>query len=173
MMKRVNLWCLLFSVVVLTACSAPPLTPAQFSYGEKAINLNLTPDAQLNLYQESAHTLLVCVYQLSDPNAFNQRTSTQQGLYELLQCGSFDPSITNAERIIVYPGMDVVRSLDRAEGTRYVAIAAGYYNLGKDSVTRMFSIPVKEETVGVLSRQRIASPDLLNIILKLGPQGIE
>ena len=173
MMKRIKGWFLVGCFLMLAGCAAPPVIPPDYGYGEKAIDLNLIADPMINLYQDSAHTLLVCVYQLRDPNAFNQRAGTTPGLYELLQCNQFDPSVTNAERIILYPGKDVQRTIDRAEGTRYVAIAAGYYNLGKDSTTRLFPIPVKEESLGFFSRQRVASPAQLIIDLEFGPQKIE
>ena len=69
------------ALLVLTAsflfvsCGAkqpPVMQKVEFGYEKGAVLLNLKADPQLNLYQGSPHTLSLCIYQLRDPNGFNQ-----------------------------------------------------------------------------------------------------
>ena len=69
---------------------------------------------------------------LSDPNAFNRLIGDTNGIYTFLECNQFDSSVTHSKRIIIQPDQKVTYTLDRAEGTKYVAIGGGYYNVGKD-----------------------------------------
>ncbi len=140
-------------------CACAGGKTAEIGYKEKAIHLNLTADSRLNLYQGSPHALAVCLYQLKDPNAFNQTLEDKNGLLKLLECNRFDASVANAKMIIVQPGQAEKQNIDRAEGARYVALAAGYYAY-KERPTRIYAVPVG----GLLS-----SDDLF-INLYLGPQ---
>jgi predicted component of type VI protein secretion system len=120
----------------------------------------------------NAHTLLLCVHQLRDPNAFNRLAGSTKGIYQLLECSQFDAGVTNSKRIIVQPGQKVRYTLDRAEGTKYVAIAGGYYDLNKEDVTGLFEIPIVEKILGTFSRARITEPGILTLQLELGPEAI-
>ncbi|MCB2181957.1 MAG: type VI secretion system lipoprotein TssJ [Desulfobulbaceae bacterium] len=162
-----------FVVLFLGACAATPPLPPEYSYGKDAIHVNLDADPLLNLNEGSAHTLLICVHQLSDPNAFNRLIGDTNGIYRFLECSQFDPSVTHSKRIIVQPDQKVTYTLDRAEGTKYVAVGGGYYNVRKDDVIRLFEIPIVEKSLGALSRTRIAEPGILNIDLDLGPTAIK
>ena len=154
-----KVWLVALLVLPLVACAT-----TEWKYEKGAIQLHLVSDRNLNLFGGTAHTLLLCVYHLRDPNAFNQVQDEKDGLVKLLDCTRFDPSVTYAKKIIVQPGQDVTEALDRAEGARYVAVVAGYSQLQKDRVTRFFEIPV-----GSLSK----SPQRLDIDLYLGPQEIQ
>ena len=69
-MKRyIERFILLFSVIFICSCSSKPavLLPPEWGYAKDAIQLHLKSDPQLNLYQGSSHTLLVCTYHLRDP----------------------------------------------------------------------------------------------------------
>ena len=81
------------------------------------------------------HPLHSCVYQLKDLNAFIKLTGYSDGLRELLdyRCATFDASA--AAPMDIQPEQELTLTLDRAEGVKYVAIAAGYYEL--------FSYPVR------------------------------
>ena len=166
----VAVFALLLAVV---SCATKPLPPPQFTYGKGGIMLHLVADPQLNLYQGNSHTLLICVYQLQDPNGFNQLSGDQDGLYKLLECAPFDGSVTNVKRLIVQPGQEIYFKLDRAEGTRYVGFIAGYSQLSKEKIVRLFKIPVIVKRTGLLRTSKIQKPGLLNLEILLGPQGIK
>jgi len=113
-----------------------------YGYEKDAISLHLKGDPKLNLFEKRPHTLLVCVYQLRDPNALNQVLQDAEDVSKLLECGRFDPSIVNAKKFILQPGKEITEALDRAEGARYIGIVAGYYNLDKQRASRILPVPV-------------------------------
>ena len=164
--------CVLFLSAFVCSCASKPavVLPPDWGYEKDAIRINIKSDPQLNLYHGSPHTLVLCGYQLRDPNAFNQLLDEKDGLSKLLECGRFDPSVTYSKRWIVNPGKDSTESLDRFEGTKYMGIIAGYYYLKKESSTRFFRIPVTEEKK---SGAIVSKIEKLNIDLYLTPQEIQ
>lgn len=172
MKHYLNVMFLVMVSSIIYACASLPLLPPQWQYEKEAITLHLKADAELNLEEGTPHTLLVCVYQLKDPNAFNQLAGDYDGLYKLLECGLFDTAVAASKRIIARPGQDMDFVFDRAEGAKYVAVVAGYYLLHKDRMIRLFDIPVITEKKGFFSRKKIQKPGPLNIELTLGPRQI-
>jgi type VI secretion system VasD/TssJ family lipoprotein len=164
-MRKVTKIILIFPFIAfLSSCSSSPkiIQPPEWEYERNAIQLHLTSDPRLNLYQKRAHSLILCVYHLKDLNGFNQLADEKDGLSKLLECSRFDPSVTYSKRLIVQPNQEVKESLDRTEGAKYVGIIAGYYSLRKDNTVRTFQIPVS----------LFNNPKKLKIDLYLGPQEI-
>jgi type VI secretion system VasD/TssJ family lipoprotein len=164
---------LLLFIFFVCSCASQPVAPPEWQYEHEAIDIHVKADPQLNLYEGLPHTLLMCVYQLKDPNAFNQLTEDDDGLYKLLECSRFDVSVVSSKSEIIHPGQNLTFALDRAEGAKYVAVVAGYYLLQKEGMTRLFDIPVIVEKKGWITRTEIARPGPLSIELRLGPQGIQ
>lgn len=168
-----------FSVIIcfltlwISACATQPVPPPKWQYETNAIEVHLKADAKLNFDEGLPHTLAICLYQLKDPNAFNQLSEDADGIYRLLDCGLFDAGVATAKRIIVHPGKDLLLKLDRAEGAKYVAVAAGYYILEKERMLRVFDIPVITEKKGFIKTTRISRPGLLKIDLTLGSSQIQ
>jgi type VI secretion system VasD/TssJ family lipoprotein len=160
------------SILLITACAAKQLPPPQWAYEKDAIRLHIKADSQLNLNEGAAHTLLLCAYQLTDPNTFNQLSNDQDGLYQLLECSLFGGGAAAAKRMILQPGQDVNMTLDRADGARYVAFVAGYYILEKERMVKVVAIPEFVEKKGIIKRMKTRKPAPLNIDLILGPQQI-
>lgn len=148
------------------------LEPAKWSYQEDAIRMVLKADSQLNAHDGLPHALHLCLYQLQDPNAFNQLSADEDGLYLLLDCGVFDSSVTSFQRLTVQPGQQLSQSFDRAEGSRYVGIAAGYFIIEKERMTRFLKIPVKIKRRGILFK-KYGVPGELDLEITLGPKQIE
>jgi type VI secretion system VasD/TssJ family lipoprotein len=167
-----NILFLLIINSIIYACASQPLLPPQWQYEKEAIKLHLKADPKLNLEGGAPHTLLVCVYQLKDPNAFNQLAGDDDGIYKLLECGLFDSAVATSKRVIARPGQDITLALDRAEGAKYLAVVAGYFTLQKDRMIRLFDIPVVVEKQGFIKRKKIQKPGPLNIELVLGEQQI-
>jgi type VI secretion system VasD/TssJ family lipoprotein len=161
--------CLLF---FLSACAAKRLPPPKWVYEKEAIRMQVKADYRLNYYDEEAHTLLLCIYQLSDPNAFNQLSNDEDGLYTLLDCKLFGDGAAASKRMIIQPGQDIDIMLDRAEGARYVAMAAGYYIMEKDRMVKIVDIPEIVETKGFFRKKKTRKPGRLSVVLSLGPQQI-
>jgi type VI secretion system VasD/TssJ family lipoprotein len=162
----------IFSMLI-GACASQPLPPPKWTYEKDAIEIHIKADPKLNLDDGVAHTLVVCLYQLKDPNAFNQLADDTDGIYKLLECSLFDSGVAASKRIIVYPGKDQSVTLDRAEGAKYVAAVAGYYVLQRARMIRMFDVPVVIEKKGLFKSTKMAKPGLLKIDLQLGPSQIK
>jgi len=173
MKKMLWLCCVLFFFVCSCATpSAKSGTAAQWEYEKDAITLNLKADKLLNLKDRKPHSLALCVYQLKNPNAFTQLAGDRGGIYQLLQCQIFDPSVAVSKQLFVTPGKDVNTSLDRAEGARYVAVVAGYYGVDKDKIVRLYKIPEITKRKGLLLTKTV-KPGKLAIILTLGALQIQ
>lgn len=176
-MKKLALFVLLvFCCFLVVSCGRKtvPATPqVDPIYEENAIHLQLTADQELNLFQNRPHQLSMCLYQLRDPNSFNQLAGDEEGLYKLLECQRFDPSVATSTRLSIQPGQEVTQSLDRAEGALYVAVVAGYYTLQKDHIIRLFKIPIVVEKKGWLRRTEVYKLGHLDIGLLLGPQELQ
>jgi len=168
---RTHLALLLF-FVLLAGCAAGPAGLPQYNYQEKAIQINLKADAKLHWNEGTAHTLMLCVYQLRDINSFSQLSSTSEGLYSLLECRNSDPSMITASRVFIQPGESSLLTYDRAEGTRDVGVIAGYFDMRDENMVRAARIPVIKETTGFFKRTEIAYPGTLTMSLHLGSYGI-
>lgn len=129
-------------------------------YEKNALTVNIKSNPRLNLYQERPHSLVLCMYELKEPNMFNQFSDERDGIYKLMECGRFDGSVAYSKRQIIQPGEDVSDVRDRAEGAKYLGIVAGYYDLKKSSAIRLLPI----DKVG---------PGKIVIDLVLGPREIQ
>jgi len=158
--------------LLMTACASQPLPQPEWTYEKDAIQVHLKADPKLNFDDGVPHTLVLCIYQLRDPNAFNQLSEDTDGIYKLLECSLFDGSVATAKRLIVHPGQDMNVTLDRADGAKYLAVAAGYYTLQKNRMIRLYEIPVVVETMGLIKRTKLSKPGRLVIELQLGPSQI-
>ena len=171
-MKRLLLILIAGLFLFLTACAAKQLPPPQWTYEKEAIRMHIKADSKLNLDEGEAHTLLLCAYQLSDPNTFNQLSNDEDGLYTLLECSLFGDGAAASKRLILQPGQEINLTLDRAEGARYVAVVAGYYILEKDRMVRIVEIPEVVEKKGVFRVKKTRKPAHLSVDLVLGPQQV-
>lgn len=154
-----------FAVVsCIGAAAAPTKTPEDVrTFGEDQIKLTFKASAQLNLEAGLAHTMVIFVAQMKDPNAFNTAKQTSAGLAQFMEAGNKDASVVNFERIIVQPGDYKTLYLDRAEGAAWIGIVCGYYDLQPERVSALYEIP----KIG-----RAETPGKIAIGLVLGPIGI-
>ena len=162
-------------ILLLSSCATKkkpdPADPSLvWGFGEKAIEISYKADKNLNLYDEKPHTILMCLYQLSDPNIFNELSKSEDGLNKLLNCSRFDQSVVGFMKIIVQPGESKNLSLDRAEKAKWVGIVAGYYNLSPDMVSCLYEVPVTTEREWLVLKKPI--PGNLFIDLSLGSNKI-
>jgi type VI secretion system VasD/TssJ family lipoprotein len=167
----------LVSVALLSAAiwgckSAPPPIP-EWPFEKDAIRIEIRADRDLNYHDDIPHTLLLCIYQVRETNAFNQLSRTEQGIYKLLECEPFDASVTTVKRLIVHPEEKTTLMLDRWSGTRHIGIVAGYFELDRNRITRVAHIPVITQEHGFFKRTRTAHPGHLDAILDLGAQRIQ
>jgi type VI secretion system VasD/TssJ family lipoprotein len=156
----------------IAACASQPLPPPEWKFEREAIRMHVFADEQLNLNQGTPHTLLLCVYQLKDPNEFNHLAGFREGLYQLLECDHYDATVATVSRLIVHPGQDRHFTFDRAQDAKYLAVVAGYYTIQKENIVRMIDIPVVIEKSGFLWRNKVQKPDSVYAELTLGPKQI-
>ncbi len=175
MRRHLLLLFLLVCSLSILSCSSktvPSMPEVKYPYEPDSIHLHLKADRQLNLFQNRPHPLSLCVYQLTDPNGFNLRIGEEEGLYELLECKRFDPSVATFKRLVIQPGGEVEKKMDRGEGAKYVAVVAGYFTLQRDRIYLLREVPVVIEKKGWIFRTKIHKPGTMNIDLLLGPQEI-
>ena len=128
---------------MLASCATTGDRAAVTPYIDGGINFHMKGDRQLNLYQRAPHALTVCAYQLKDLNAFNQVLEEKDGVTKLMECSRFDPSVNFVKRLIVQPGRDLFEAMEVSEGTRHVAIVAGYYSFKKREAVKTVPLPLK------------------------------
>jgi len=146
----------IFPIVCLIALCSCSTTGKPEPWREKSVAVTVKGDPQLNLYQNDSHTLYLCTCQLKDPNAFNQMVDESGGMEKLLsECNRFDASVAYTKRYVVQPGQTFNDRQDHAEGARFMGIVAGYYNMKKENVVRLFRISKS-----------------LDMIIELGPRSI-
>jgi type VI secretion system VasD/TssJ family lipoprotein len=153
-----------------SAATAPVTFPADWGYEKGAIQFHVKADRRLNLFNKTPHTLMLCMYHLRDPNSFNEFEQTRDGLQKLLECNRFDPSVVYARRMVIQPGQELSETMDRPDGARFVNIAAGYYSMQKDRVTRSYPV-----NVSVVRRgdALVQTTQKLLVDLYLGPNEIQ
>ena len=159
---------------MILSCARVPTRQPELHFEKEIIKLILQADPQLNLYKNIAHTIQLCVYQLKDPDGFNQFTETDEGRYKLLEGGMFDARIANFMCLNMSPGQIIPFTMDRVEGARYIGIVAGYATLQKDHIAKLITLP--NLTVADLSgfkQDKVSSPQIINLKVRLGPHQIE
>ena len=174
--KRLN-WLFFWVVPLLlfctSSCSHKPDPVPSWNFEPGAIKITLTADKLLNKVGDKSHTLLLTVHQMSDPNAFKRLARYEGGLRKLLDGRSADPTITAVEKFFVEPGESRTLVLDRVENTKWIGVAAGYYSMDLDKVTKVFEIPFAVESKGLISKKREAKVQPMHLDLILGPESIQ
>lgn len=161
------------SILFIVGCPAKIKKP-EWKFQKEAIRIYIKKDHQLSLYQNKAHTLYVCFYQLSELNAFNQLTRDSSGIRKLLECKSFDSSVAAVNSKIIHAGDNLTIKLDRAERAQYLAIVTGYFSQLDDTrMVRRHKIQVHKKRVGRLKNEYQYIPCIMDIELSLGPNRIE
>lgn len=145
----------------------------KWTYLPGGLIINLEADQQLNLFEDFSHNLLFCSYQLSDPAPFKELAASLGGIYKLLECGRFDPSVVQVDRRFIAPGQQSSLVMDRAEGARHVGLVAGYQELQPGLVTTLYSFPIAADRAGLRPWSKKYNPEKLTINILLGPDSIQ
>ncbi|ANW25628.1 type VI secretion system-associated lipoprotein [Vibrio coralliilyticus] len=178
-------WFLPIVPLALVACSSAPEEsqeplpsaehPNQVNWPRQkaAASYELKADEKLNLNDDSPNSLMLCLYQLSDSAAFLQFSQSEKGVRELLECRNFSPSVVYYQRLYIQPGQTLNDVVDRHEDVRFLAVAAGYWNLDVDKATQLYEFPVEHTTTGSLFwKTDHYRPGKLAINIKLGEHAI-
>ena len=146
-LRRISMsLCVLVPAFILSSCAFFQSTdfPKDVPYIKDGINFHLRGDNRLNLYRGVPHALVLCAYQLTDANAFNQLLEEKDGMARLLVCTRFDPTVNYAKKMIVQPGQDIYEAMEKTEGSRQVAVIAGYYEFQKKQAVKVIPLPEKK-----------------------------
>lgn len=183
-MRLVNYFCLAGSLLLVTACSSNPelsVEEEKWTYEVRAINLVLKAVADVNSVSGRPHSIVVGLFQMSDPNTFSGLSVTREGSVELLQKGKIDETIVDFRLLTMRPGEQKKVSVSRAEAAKYIGVIAGYFKLNPKTDVKIFPIPVREIERGLVEKSLVATsmisdqakavPGKLNIIVDLGRIG--
>ncbi len=143
-----------------------------WKYEPNAIQISYKANENLNTYNGRSHTLVLAVYQLSEPSGFKDKTKSSRGLQELLGIQHFDQTVAGIDKIIIRPEEQTTIHLDRVENAKWVGIAAGYYRLEPGDVSSCFAISSKTEKVGRLKKKKVFIIEPIHIMLHFGSHGI-
>jgi type VI secretion system VasD/TssJ family lipoprotein len=150
-------------------------TPDQvrWTYLPGGLTVNLEADAELNLYMDRPHNLMLCVYQLSGPDAFQKLAEGVEGIRKLLDCAPFDRTVVQAERRFVFPGEQAALVMDRMEGARHVGLVAGYNEIEPGTATALHAFPVIERSRPLRPWSKAYHPGKLNAHIVLGARALQ
>ena len=113
-------------------------------YVKDAIGIKITAAPDLNFFNNQSHTLVLAVYELSDPNVYKQMLESSDGVVQLLEGKQFDATVLSRRRATVQPGENASFVMDQVEGARYVAVVAGFYSMqGQSNFSRLYPIDLK------------------------------
>ena len=140
-----------------------------WNYAENAITLNTVADPRLNEHEAQAHTLVLAVVQMADPNAFTALLADTGAVAKLLETGKPVAGLLAVDRFIVKPGVRATNKLGRAQFAQYFGIIPGYFQIDPKINARLFPIGVRVESTGLMVKTRTAAPAPLAVRVDLGP----
>ena len=162
----------LFLVLLAAGCGGNQAykAPCEYTYEQEAVRVNLVAAPDLNSTNNQPHTVLVLLYQLSDPNMFKQLLESQEGAGRLLEGKAFDGSVVSHRQLVVQPGEAKQVKMDRVQGARYLGIVAGFYNQQAQNFSRLYTIPTHIER-SLFGKEKGCYSVPLEMALQLGSDG--
>lgn len=148
------------------------LNKMKWEYAEDAVELNFTADSHLNQYDGQAHNLLVVIAQFDQVKVFARYLANSQQLSNLLMMSSPPPEIIGLKRIFLQPGQVKHLSIPRLEGSRMIAVVAGYGHLDPTRSARLYQIGVDLSSSGFFSKVWTAKPQPICIDLLMGADAL-
>jgi len=171
--NQLRLMILVFATFVQACSNTPTKNPDQWPLAKKAIQIEITADKNLNIYEGTPHAVNICFYQLFRQDFFNKLASYPEGLNRLLECRSFHPSVAKIHRDTIKPNEKKTIVMDREKDVRHVAVTASYFFKDKHKISRMLSIPIRAVRPALIRATEIVRPVPLDIQLNFGPEKIE
>lgn len=159
-------------IILAAGCAGQPPLPPGYDFGKNALVIHVKTAKEILPSRGSEALLSLCVHQLNETGAFERYADEPLGLETLKECVLMPPGGVCVKELGIRPGQDYTFVLDRAEGSRFVGLVAGYAGLGESATVRLFEIPVIEIKKGWMLRRSLQETDLV-IRLTLGPAGIE
>lgn len=132
--------------------------------------LEASPD--LNRDGDTALGLTLCLYQLKDYATFTGKSSSPDGLDELLQCRPDTAQAQSARLFQLQPGATLDVIMDRAEHARYLGVVAGYAHLVPDQCSAVMPFPLHARTEGVLFSTTLYNAAPAQALIRLGESSL-
>ncbi len=164
-----------------TITNAADVPPPAWAFEKQAIIIRIQATQNLNWFQNQSHTLRLGVFQMADPNNFNNTCSTKEGLSQFLSKENFDEGtgVLTVDKRIIRAGETQIVTLDRAKTAQYIGVIAGYFELIPSKTCRIIEIPaIQDDETGIdrinpLSNAETPRPAKLKIWLNLDTHQIE
>ncbi|WP_127557028.1 type VI secretion system lipoprotein TssJ [Saccharospirillum alexandrii] len=173
--------CACAAALFVAGCAGTPVLEVaaeDWKYQDRAVTLQVESASDLNVLSGRPHSLVIGLFQMSDPGTFQGLATTQEGAIQLLNEGRIDGTIASFDRIIVQPGQTKTEVLPRAQGAQFVGVVVGYFGLSTELDIRIVEIPVKPArrgavdlvlaNLGLVANEAKAVPDVLYLSLSLG-----
>ena len=141
-------------------------------YAKEGILLELASDINLNFYSNQSHTVALGIWQFDDEKVFIKLLTDKVELIKALTTGNLPKGVIQLDRYVIQPDTKILLKIDRAQGSKYVGILAGYYNFTPSNAARYFRIPLNMQSSGLISKDYTAEPAVLALRLQLGIQSI-
>jgi len=149
------------------------LAETSCNYAEGGIVLKVSTPADLNRYDNEAHSLVVAVLQTADSIPFYQLLDDAGGLEQVLQGGKPPAGVLHVVRYAIEPARQVEIRLDRAQDARQVGVIAAFYGVAPVRTAKLFNFPVKVEKSGMVVKDYVTRVSNAALTLKLGADTIE
>lgn len=173
MKKMLHVFGVLLTFLLVSGCSHTLKKP-EWTFERDAVRMHLKADNKLNLYNNKAHTLYVCFYQLEELTGFEELAKDVTGIRQLLDCRLFDDSVASADSKVIHAGEDIVLTLDRADRAQFVAFVAGYSTMLTDErVVRSHKFQVSKSTRGIFKKIDTCRPCELTVEVSFGAKQVE
>ena len=144
----------------------------QWLFGSNGIQIKLQATGDLNTYEGQPHTAVICAYQLTDPNEFNNLRKKNDGLLKLLECKNFGAGAAGAQRIIVQPGETRTVFMDRGKDVKHIGLVAGFYNLDSNDASLLLDIPLTVFKKGLIFKDVYQIPATLQVDISLSDKAM-
>ncbi len=140
------------SVRIVTAPDDQMRRKVHWSFEKRAVTLRIRADAALNRSDGRAHTLVVGLLELRDPNGLLPLAENPDRAMETLAAGKGGPGILEVWRYVVSPGTTGEVTVDRLRHARYVGIIAGYSDYRSKTDILLRPLPVRVKRSGLIFR---------------------
>lgn len=159
----------------VTLPEEPPEKPAEspdevkYKWERSGIRIEFYSTAMLNVTHEQSHNLMICMYQLSDIEAFKGKLNAElKDLSEYLACNNADPPVVSTRRIFIKPRMHKVFLFDREKDVKGIALIAGYYepsDPAKNALIRPIPLLYWQDGLVFKDDQYAAAPLVMRVFL--------
>lgn len=168
---------LLLAAFLMSACSSVRIETSpddrlrqkvHWSFEKRAVTIRVRADKSLNRSDGRAHTLVVGILQLRDPNGLLPLAENPDRAMETLAAGRGGPGILEVRRFVVPPGASGEMKVDRLRHARYVGVIAGYSDYRPKTDILLRPLPVKVTRSGFIFRSTHDRPAPAVIQILLG-----